>query len=263
MRQSNKRSRSKNNRPRSLGNIVNRVFDSSGPEGKVRGTPQQIIDKYTLLARDAQLSGDRVAAENFQQHAEHYTRMLNEAQAELAREAEQRREQQGSQNGGQQNGGQQNGGQQNARRDDQGESGDGDGQNQNRQEWKDRRNKRNDDRRNRRDQGDPRDAAQSDADQGAAMPGEIGQDRGSDSESMLVETPESRSDRQPAGGRAAAAVEAPVEAPAQASAQAPGADAVATDAVADEAPKPRKRTRKPKADSAEKPADTAPSDAAE
>ncbi|MCB1410722.1 MAG: DUF4167 domain-containing protein [Rhodobacteraceae bacterium] len=253
MRQSNKRSRSKNNRPRSLGNIVNRVFDSSGPEGKVRGTPQQIIDKYTLLARDAQLSGDRVAAENFQQHAEHYTRMLNEAQAELAREAEQRREQQGSQNGGQQN----------ARRDDQGESGDGDGQNQNRQEWKDRRNKRNDDRRNRRDQGDPRDAAQSDADQGAAMPGEIGQDRGSDSESMLVETPESRSDRQPAGGRAAAAVEAPVEAPAQASAQAPGADAVATDAVADEAPKPRKRTRKPKADSAEKPADTAPSDAAE
>ncbi len=44
------------NRNRSVGNIVNRVFDSSGPEGKVRGTPQQIIEKYNQLARDAQLS---------------------------------------------------------------------------------------------------------------------------------------------------------------------------------------------------------------
>lgn len=101
MRSSNKRSRSKSNRPKTLGNIVNRVFDSSGPEGKVRGTPQQIIDKYLVLARDAQLSGDRVAAENFLQHAEHYTRMLSEAQRELAREAEARQQfyqQQGGQN---------------------------------------------------------------------------------------------------------------------------------------------------------------------
>ena len=90
MRSSKNRSRSKSNRNRSVGNIVNRVFDSSGPEGKVRGTPQQIIEKYNQLARDAQLSNDRVAAENFQQHAEHYTRMLAEAQ----REAEARREQQ-------------------------------------------------------------------------------------------------------------------------------------------------------------------------
>ena len=90
MRSSKSRSRSKNNRSRSVGNIVNRVFDSSGPEGKVRGTPQQIIDKYNQLARDAQLGNDRVAAENFQQHAEHYARMLGEAQ----REQEARREQQ-------------------------------------------------------------------------------------------------------------------------------------------------------------------------
>ncbi|MHA3978578.1 DUF4167 domain-containing protein [Halovulum sp. GXIMD14794] len=86
MRSSNKsRSRSKNNnRSRGVGNVVNRVFDSAGPEGKVRGTPQQIIEKYQTLARDAQLSGDRVAAENFQQHSEHYTRMLNDAQREQA-----------------------------------------------------------------------------------------------------------------------------------------------------------------------------------
>lgn len=93
MRSSKSRSRHKPNRGnnnRSGGNVINRVFDSSGPEGKVRGTPQQIIDKYNQLARDAQLSGDRVATENFQQHAEHYLRLLGEAQ----KEQDQRREEQ-------------------------------------------------------------------------------------------------------------------------------------------------------------------------
>jgi len=97
MRSSKSRSRSKSNRSRSTGgggNVVNRVFDSSGPEGKVRGTPQQIIDKYNQLARDAQLGSDRVAVENFQQHAEHYSRMLGEAQ----REQDTRREEQERQN---------------------------------------------------------------------------------------------------------------------------------------------------------------------
>ena len=94
MRSSKPRSRSKQNRNRSVGNVVNRVFDSSGPEGKVRGTPQQVIEKYNQLARDAQLSNDRVAAENFQQHAEHYLRLLSEAQ----REQDARREQQEREN---------------------------------------------------------------------------------------------------------------------------------------------------------------------
>lgn len=84
MRSSNKnRSRNKNSR-KSIGNVVNRVFESAGPEGKVRGTPAQIIEKYATLARDAQTSGDRVAAENFLQHSEHYTRLLNEAMRENA-----------------------------------------------------------------------------------------------------------------------------------------------------------------------------------
>ena len=87
MRSSSKsrnRNRNGNRRGNTGGNIINRVFESAGPEGKVRGTPQQIIDKYTSLAHDYQLSGDRVAAENFQQHAEHYSRMLAIAQRELA-----------------------------------------------------------------------------------------------------------------------------------------------------------------------------------
>ena len=98
MRSPKSRSRSKQNRNnnRSVGNVLNRVFDSSGPEGKVRGTPQQIIDKYNQLARDAQLSNDRVATENFQQHAEHYLRLLAHAQ----KEQEARREQQEKENRG-------------------------------------------------------------------------------------------------------------------------------------------------------------------
>ena len=100
MKPQRSRTRSKNNRNRPNNNsgggtnVVNRVFDSSGPEGKVRGTPQQIIDKYNQLARDAQLSNDRVATETFQQHAEHYMRMLSEA----TREMEVKREEQERQN---------------------------------------------------------------------------------------------------------------------------------------------------------------------
>ncbi len=89
MRSSGKsRNKNRNNGRRpNPSNVINRVFDSAGPEGKVRGTPQQIIDKYQSLAHDSQLSGDRVSAENFQQHSEHYARILLEAQKEIAEKA--------------------------------------------------------------------------------------------------------------------------------------------------------------------------------
>jgi hypothetical protein len=95
MRPSNKqRSRNKSGgnqqRRNNMGNIVNRVFESAGPDGKVRGTPQQIIDKYQVLARDAQVSGDRVAAESFLQFAEHYTRLLSEAQRQFQESRQER-----------------------------------------------------------------------------------------------------------------------------------------------------------------------------
>ena len=83
MRPINKsRQRNKGNR-RPNGNSINKVFESSGPEGKVRGNAQQIIDKYEALARDAFLSGDRVAGENFKQHCEHYVRILGEVRANI------------------------------------------------------------------------------------------------------------------------------------------------------------------------------------
>lgn len=54
----------------------NRNFESNGPEVKIRGTAAQIFDRYCQLARDANSSGDRVAAENYLQHAEHYYRIM-------------------------------------------------------------------------------------------------------------------------------------------------------------------------------------------
>jgi hypothetical protein len=60
---------------------ANRAFDSNGPEGaKVRGNAQHVFEKYQQLARDASSAGDRVLAENYLQHAEHYFRLLRAMQ---------------------------------------------------------------------------------------------------------------------------------------------------------------------------------------
>jgi hypothetical protein len=68
-----KRSRGRGRRQQ---NSVNRSYDSNGPDVRVRGNASQVYEKYQTLARDAMSSGDRVMAENYQQHAEHYYRIL-------------------------------------------------------------------------------------------------------------------------------------------------------------------------------------------
>ncbi len=55
----------------------NQTFDSSGPEVRVRGNAHQIFEKYQVLAREASAAGDRIAAESYYQHAEHYLRLIN------------------------------------------------------------------------------------------------------------------------------------------------------------------------------------------
>jgi hypothetical protein len=83
-----KRQRSRNRNPGGGGggnkpqqHNANRAFDSNGPEGaKVRGAAQSVYEKYQQLARDAQTAGDRVLAENYLQHAEHYFRLLRAMQ---------------------------------------------------------------------------------------------------------------------------------------------------------------------------------------
>jgi hypothetical protein len=73
-----------NNNNRRGPNPLTRSYESNGPDVKIRGSAQQIAEKYTTLARDAQSSGDRVMAENYLQHAEHYNRIIAAAQAQLA-----------------------------------------------------------------------------------------------------------------------------------------------------------------------------------
>jgi hypothetical protein len=63
------------------GNPLSRVYESNGPDVKVRGTAQTIADKYLQLGRDAQSSGDIVMAESYFQYAEHYLRIVSAAQA--------------------------------------------------------------------------------------------------------------------------------------------------------------------------------------
>jgi hypothetical protein len=70
-------------------NPLTRSYESNGPDVKVRGTAQHIAEKYMSLARDAQSSGDRVMAENYLQHAEHYNRIIAAAQAANAQQFQQ------------------------------------------------------------------------------------------------------------------------------------------------------------------------------
>ncbi|MEO1207135.1 MAG: DUF4167 domain-containing protein [Pseudomonadota bacterium] len=73
--QQNRRGRGRNNNRKGQ-NPLTRSYESNGPEVKIRGTPAHVAEKYMSLARDAMASGDRVLAENFFQHAEHYNRII-------------------------------------------------------------------------------------------------------------------------------------------------------------------------------------------
>ncbi len=71
-RQRNRGGGRRNNQPRT------QVYDSNGPDVRIRGTAHQVAEKYLALAKDATASGDVVVAENYYQHAEHYIRIIGE-----------------------------------------------------------------------------------------------------------------------------------------------------------------------------------------
>ena len=99
--------RSRNGRnggKRSYGSGHNRSYESNGPDVKVRGTANQIFDKYVALARDATATGDRIAAEGYFQHAEHYYRVYTGAlEANEARQAQAQAQNQRNPDNGQDN----------------------------------------------------------------------------------------------------------------------------------------------------------------
>jgi hypothetical protein len=81
------RSRGRNNGNRPFGQQQRppprgQTFDSHGPDVRIRGTAHQIFERYIALAREAATVGDRVAAENLYQHAEHYFRVSNASRDE-------------------------------------------------------------------------------------------------------------------------------------------------------------------------------------
>src|SRR5215212_3582859 len=80
---SNNNNNSSNNNNRRGQNPMTRVFESNGPDIKIRGTASHVAEKYVQLARDARSSGDPVAAENYYQHAEHYFRLIAAAQEQF------------------------------------------------------------------------------------------------------------------------------------------------------------------------------------
>ena len=77
--QHSKKNRGRNRRQSNPGN---RVFESNGPDVKIRGNASHVSEKYLALARDAQAAGDPIAAENYLQHAEHYLRIIAATQAQ-------------------------------------------------------------------------------------------------------------------------------------------------------------------------------------
>ncbi len=82
-----KRMRGRNRRGGSGGhNPLTRVYESNGPDVKIRGTANHVAEKYLQLARDAQSSGDPVSAESYLQHAEHYFRLIAAAQQQMAQQ---------------------------------------------------------------------------------------------------------------------------------------------------------------------------------
>ena len=83
MRGRNNNGGNNNNNNRKGPNPLSRNYESNGPDVKIRGSAQQIAEKYAALARDAMSSGDRVIAENYLQHAEHYNRIIAAAQAQM------------------------------------------------------------------------------------------------------------------------------------------------------------------------------------
>src|SRR5476651_620564 len=79
----NNNNNNSNNNNRRGQNPMTRVFESNGPDIKIRGTASHVAEKYVQLARDARSSGDPVAAENYYQHAEHYFRLIAAAQEQF------------------------------------------------------------------------------------------------------------------------------------------------------------------------------------
>ena len=97
MRQTGKNNRQRGRNRRNGGGHINRntTLDSNGPDVRLRGNAFQLYEKYVSLGNDASAAGERISAEAYYQHADHYFRVYSAVTAA----SEERR----GQNGGAQN----------------------------------------------------------------------------------------------------------------------------------------------------------------
>jgi hypothetical protein len=73
-------------RPQNLGGRP----DGNRQDNRQRGNAAQLLEKYKSMARDAQLGGDRVQTEYYLQYADHYYRVLGESRARFEEQRRQR-----------------------------------------------------------------------------------------------------------------------------------------------------------------------------
>jgi hypothetical protein len=73
-------------RPQNLGGRP----DGNRQDNRQRGNAAQLLEKYKSMARDAQLGGDRVQTEYYLQYADHYYRILGESRARFEEQRRQR-----------------------------------------------------------------------------------------------------------------------------------------------------------------------------
>ena len=73
--------KSNGDRPKYGTNFSNNENFQRKVPGRNNHNASKLIEKYNDLARDAITSGDKILSENYFQHADHFTRILNEQES--------------------------------------------------------------------------------------------------------------------------------------------------------------------------------------
>ncbi|MDJ0946779.1 MAG: DUF4167 domain-containing protein [Kiloniellales bacterium] len=93
-----RRSRGRSNRKHNVP-LKHQSFESNGPDVRIRGNAHQVYEKYLAMARDATSTGDRISAEGYYQHAEHYFRIMNDSTDPQSAQRPQQQQQRQRENG--------------------------------------------------------------------------------------------------------------------------------------------------------------------
>ena len=74
--------KSNSDRPKYVSNFGKNVNFHRKSPGRNNHNASKLIEKYSNLAREALSGGDKILSENYFQHADHFTRILNDQDAQ-------------------------------------------------------------------------------------------------------------------------------------------------------------------------------------